>query len=401
MDPVLARGGQRWGNDMADGDAMRQAVRDVLERTREPRGAQDLVTAGLVESVRVQDGLVQVALLADRAQAPALEPVRRELEGALRSLPGIVNASVVLTGHRAADAAPAPRPAPAGGGAHRPFNLGGGPGSGSSGEAPAKLLGDVRAVIAVASGKGGVGKSTTAVNLAIGLARRGLGIGLLDADIHGPSLPRMLGITAQPAVREKRLVPIEAWGIRAMSIGLLVEERTAMIWRGPMVMGALTQLMGEVEWGPLDVLVVDMPPGTGDAQLTLAQKVALAGAVIVSTPQDIALLDARRGVAMFEKTRVPVLGIVENMSSFHCPNCGHATPLFGHGGARAEAQALGVPFLGEIPLLLDIRASADAGMPILAAAPDSEGGRAYDALAGRVMEALRPQLGKPRVAAAV
>ena len=380
---------------MADGDATTQAVRDVLERTREPRGGQDLITAGLVESVRVHDGLVQVALLADRAQAAGLESLRRELEGALRSLPGVVNATVVLTSHRAPDAPAAPKPA-AGGGGHRPFNLGG-PGSGSSGEAPAKLLGDVRAVIAVASGKGGVGKSTTAVNLAIGLARRGLAVGLLDADIHGPSLPRMLGIgTRQPEVREKRLVPIEAWGIRAMSIGLLVEERTAMIWRGPMVMGALTQLMGEVEWGPLDVLVVDMPPGTGDAQLTLAQKVALAGAVIVSTPQDIALLDARRGVAMFEKTRVPVLGIVENMSSFCCPNCGHSTPLFGHGGARAEALSLGVPFLGEIPLLLDIRASADAGTPILAAAPDSEGGRAYEALAGRVAEALRPQLEKAR-----
>ncbi len=381
---------------MADGDATTQAVRDVLERTHEPRGGQDLITAGLVESVRVQDGLVQVALLADRAQAAGLEPLRRELEGALRSLPGIVNATVVLTSHRAPDAPVAPKPV-AGGGGHRPFNLGG-PGSGSSGEAPAKLLGEVRAVIAVASGKGGVGKSTTAVNLAIGLARRGLAVGLLDADIHGPSLPRMLGIAAQqPEVRSKRLVPIEAWGIRAMSIGLLVEERTAMIWRGPMVMGALTQLMGEVEWGPLDVLVVDMPPGTGDAQLTLAQKVALAGAVIVSTPQDIALLDARRGVAMFEKTRVPVLGIVENMSSFHCPNCGHETPLFGHGGARAEALSLGVPFLGEIPLLLDIRTSADAGTPILAQAPDSEAGRAYDALAGRVAEALRPQLEKPRL----
>ncbi len=197
-------------------------------------------------------------------------------------------------------------------------------------------------------------------------------------------------------MRGKQLIPIEAWGIKAMSIGFLVEERTAMIWRGPMVMGALTQLMGEVEWGALDVLVVDMPPGTGDAQLTLAQKVALAGAVIVSTPQDIALLDARRGVAMFEKTRVPVLGIVENMSSFCCPNCGHTTPLFGHGGARAEAEALGVPFLGEIPLLLDIRASADAGTPILAAAPDSQAGRAYQALAGRVLEGLQPHLDKPR-----
>ncbi len=251
----------------------------------------------------------------------------------------------------------------------------------------------MRAVVAVASGKGGVGKSTTAVNLAIGLSRLGLSVGLLDADIHGPSLPRMLGVSAvQPEVRNKLLVPVQAWGIKAMSIGLLVEENKAMIWRGPMVMGALSQLMGEVEWGPLDVLVVDMPPGTGDAQLTLAQKVALAGAVIVSTPQDIALLDARRGVAMFEKTRVPVLGIVENMSVFCCPSCGHRTPLFGHGGARAEADALGVPFLGEVPLLLDIRTSGDAGTPILAQDPHGEAGQAYAAIAARVAEALRPHL---------
>ncbi|MCQ8279709.1 Mrp/NBP35 family ATP-binding protein [Acetobacteraceae bacterium KSS8] len=251
----------------------------------------------------------------------------------------------------------------------------------------------MRAVIAVASGKGGVGKSTTAVNLAIGLAQRGLSVGLLDADIHGPSLPRMLGIAARrPEVRDKRLIPIVAHGIRAMSIGLLVEERTAMIWRGPMVMGALNQLMGEVEWGALDVLVLDMPPGTGDAQLTVAQKLALAGAVIVSTPQDIALLDARRGVAMFEKTRVPVLGIVENMSTFCCPHCGHETALFGHGGARAEAEALGVPFLGEVPLLLDIRTSADTGAPIMAAAPESAAGTAYARIAGRVASALAPHL---------
>ncbi len=383
-----------------DGNALEQAVRQVLEAVREPRGGQDLVTAGLVESVRVQNGLVQVALAADRSNVGMLEPIRGQVEQGLRALPGVLNATVVLTAHRQAAPAPDPRPAaPPSGGGHRPISLGGGAGAapGGGAEPAGKLLAQVRAVVAVASGKGGVGKSTTAVNLAIGLARTGLSVGLLDADIHGPSLPRMLGVaTAQPEVRGKQLIPIEAWGIKAMSIGFLVEERTAMIWRGPMVMGALTQLMGEVEWGALDVLVVDMPPGTGDAQLTLAQKVALAGAVIVSTPQDIALLDARRGVAMFEKTRVPVLGIVENMSSFCCPNCGHTTPLFGHGGARAEAEALGVPFLGEIPLLLDIRASADAGTPILAAAPDSQAGRAYQALAGRVLEGLQPHLDKPR-----
>ncbi len=369
---------------MAEADGtLEQAVRQALQRMPAPGGNGDLVGAGLVESVVVRDGLVQVAIRADRAGAAGLEPVRDGAEHALRALPGVLNATVVLTAHRQASPAPDPAPAPASAG-HRPLGLGG--------EPPAKLLAEVRAVVAVASGKGGVGKSTTAVNLAIGLSRLGLSVGLLDADIHGPSLPRMLGLTAQPEVRDKRLVPLEAWGIKAMSIGLLVEENKAMIWRGPMVMGALTQLMGEVEWGLLDVLVVDMPPGTGDAQLTLAQKVALAGAVIVSTPQDIALLDARRGVAMFEKTRVPVLGIVENMSVFCCPQCGHRTPLFGHGGARAEADKLGVPFLGEVPLLLDIRESGDAGTPILAQAPHGEAGQAYAAIAARVAEALRPHL---------
>ena len=384
----------------ATSEALEQAVRRTLEQARDPRSGQDLVTAGLVESVRVQGGLVQVTLATDRAHAADLDPVRASVERTLRTIPGVMNATVVLTAHRAAGQAPATAPPalpPSGGGGHRPISLGGGPAPGGAGAEAAKLLPDVRAVIAVASGKGGVGKSTTAVNLAIGLSRLGLSVGLLDADIHGPSLPRMLGIsTYQPEVRDKRMIPIAIWGLKAMSIGLLVEERTAMIWRGPMVMGALLQLMTDVEWGALDVLVVDMPPGTGDAQLTMAQKVSLAGAVIVSTPQDIALLDARRGVAMFEKTNVPVLGIVENMSVFCCPNCGHATPLFGHGGARKEAEALGVPFLGEVPLLMDIRLSADAGTPILARDPDSEAGRAYDAIAARVAEGLRPHLQRPR-----
>jgi len=383
--------GEEPGNGAA-GMPTEATVRDALESVADPATGRGLVSAGLVESLRVREGLVHVALAASRSQAAALEPARAEIERRLRSLPGVLNASVVLTAHRDASAAsPAPAPAPAPGGGHRPIGLGGGAGAGGPGAAaaPARLLPDVRKVIAVASGKGGVGKSTTAVNLAVGLAQLGLSVGLLDADIHGPSLPRMLGVREQPEVRDKQLIPLEAWGIKAMSIGFLVEERTAMIWRGPMVMGALQQLMGDVAWGTLDVMVVDMPPGTGDAQLTMAQKASLAGAVVVSTPQDIALLDARRGVAMFEKTNVPVLGIVENMSMFCCPNCGHDTPLFGHGGARREAVALGVPFLGEIPLLLDIRTSGDAGAPILAVAPDSPAGRAYAAVARSVAEALR------------
>jgi ATP-binding protein involved in chromosome partitioning len=222
------------------------------------------------------------------------------------------------------------------------------------------------------------------VNLAVALALQGLQVGLLDADIYGPSLPRMLGLTRKPEVRDEQMIPLSAWGLKAMSIGFLVEEETPMIWRGPMVMGALEQMMGQVAWGKLDVMIVDMPPGTGDAQLTMAQRVALAGAVIVSTPQDIALIDARRGVRMFERTKVPVLGLVENMSFYCCPNCGHRAELFGHGGARMEAKRLGVDFLGEVPLLLDIRTAADAGTPIVAAAPESEAARAYAAIAARV-----------------
>ncbi|HEX3576832.1 MAG TPA: Mrp/NBP35 family ATP-binding protein, partial [Rhodopila sp.] len=224
------------------------------------------------------------------------------------------------------------------------------------------------------------------VNLAVSLARQGHRVGLLDADIYGPSLPRMIGLNRKPEVRGDKMIPLQAWGLSCMSIGFLVDEETAMIWRGPMVMGALEQMMGQVEWGALDILVVDMPPGTGDAQLTMAQRVALTGAVIVSTPQDIALIDARRGVRMFEKTNVPVLGLVENMSYYCCPNCGHRADIFGHGGAKTEAARLGAEFLGEIPLLLDIRMAADAGTPIAASAPESDAAKAYGALAARMWE---------------
>ncbi|WP_048862503.1 Mrp/NBP35 family ATP-binding protein, partial [Acidisphaera rubrifaciens] len=256
-------------------------------------------------------------------------------------------------------------------------------------------------VIAVASGKGGVGKSTVAVNLAIALARpdaggRRLSVGLLDADIYGPSLPRMLGLARKPELRDGRMVPLDAWGLKTMSIGYLVEDETPMIWRGPMVMGALEQMMGQCDWGPLDVMIVDMPPGTGDAQLTMAQRVDLAGAVIVSTPQDIALIDARRGARMFERVGVPVLGVVENMSYFCCPNCGHRAEIFGHGGAAAEAARLGVPFLGEVPLLAAIRTAGDEGTPIAAGAPDSDAAAAYRAIADAIRARLKrsPQSGR-------
>jgi ATP-binding protein involved in chromosome partitioning len=344
-----------------------QALRDALRTINDPASGKDIVTAGLVEGIELRGNLVQVALLTDRAHAEAMEPVRRAVEELLARQPGITNATAVLTAHK-----PPPQPTPTTGHGH--------------GQRQALLLPEVKAIVAVASGKGGVGKSTVAVNLAVAMARAGHRTGLLDADIYGPSLPRMLGLSRKPEVRHERMIPLQAWGLSCMSIGFLVDEETPMIWRGPMVMGALEQMMGQVEWGPLDILVVDMPPGTGDAQLTMAQRVALTGAVIVSTPQDIALVDARRGVRMFERVRVPVLGLVENMSFFCCPACGHRAEIFGHGGARTEAQRLGTEFLGEVPLLLDIRTASDAGTPIAAAAPESDAARAFASLAARVWE---------------
>jgi ATP-binding protein involved in chromosome partitioning len=367
-------------------DATPDALRDALRAIKDPASGRDIVTAGLVEAIEVRGGLVQATLLTDRAHAAAMEPVRREAEAVLMRQPGVSNATAILTAHKApttparaapARAAPArAAPAPAAGHGHGHAAPGG----------KALLLPDVKAIVAVASGKGGVGKSTVAVNLAVSLARQGHNVGLLDADIYGPSLPRMIGLNRKPEVRGEKMIPLQAWGLSCMSIGFLVDEETPMIWRGPMVMGALEQMMGQVEWGALDILVVDMPPGTGDAQLTMAQRVALTGAVIVSTPQDIALIDARRGVRMFEKTKVPVLGLVENMSFYCCPNCGHRADIFGHGGAKTEAARLGTEFLGEIPLLLDIRIASDAGTPIAASAPDSDAAKAYGVLAARVWE---------------
>jgi ATP-binding protein involved in chromosome partitioning len=330
-------------------------------------GGGDVVGAGLVDAVSAKDGMVHVALLTDRAHAPAMEAARAAAEKALKRLPGVLNASVVLTAHRpAAIAEPVPH------GAERE-----------------KFLADVPTVIAVASGKGGVGKSTVAVNLAVALAQAGQRVGLIDADIYGPSLPRMLGRSGKPEVIGKMMQPIEAFGLRCMSIGFLVPEDQAMIWRGPMIMGALNQMLGQTSWGALDVMVVDLPPGTGDAQLTLSQRVAVSGAVIVSTPQDIALIDARRGVAMFRKVDVPILGVVENMSFFCCPGCGQRTEIFGHGGARAEAALMGVPFLGEIPLLAAVRAAGDSGLPVVIGAPESAAAAAFRDIAAQVWTATR------------
>ena len=331
-------------------------------------GGGDLVSAGLVENVSVAGGVVQVALRATRETLVAMEAAGREAETRLRTLPGVKQAAIVLTSHK--QAAPVPL-APRGHGPDIPASA---------------ILKDTKAVIAVASGKGGVGKSTVAVNLAVALAAMGKRVGLIDADVHGPSLPRMLGVNRKPEGRDGMMQPIQAFGLSCMSIGFLVPEDQALIWRGPMVMGALTQMLGQVEWGALDVMVIDLPPGTGDAQLTLSQKVTLKGAVIVSTPQDIALIDARRGVAMFNKVNVPILGLIENMSYFECPHCGGRTDIFGHGGAQEEAARMGVPFLGAIPLLASVRESGDAGQPIVLAAPESPAAVAFRAVAARVGE---------------
>ncbi|WP_334174821.1 Mrp/NBP35 family ATP-binding protein [Pseudoxanthobacter sp.] len=367
----------------------------VLERLAAVPGPDggDIVSLGLVSDVFIADGRVAFSITVPETRARELEPLRRAAEAAVLAIPGVERAMVALTAERhhgpgrvarprppaaplasaesAAAAAPSPAAAPA-----RPAAQQGVPGVG--------LL------IAVASGKGGVGKSTTAVNLALALKERGLKVGVLDADVYGPSVPRLLGLTGRPqTVDGRRLMPLEAYGLKAMSIGLLIEEDTPMIWRGPMVVSALRQMLMDVAWGELDVIVIDMPPGTGDVQLSLAQQAPLAGAVIVSTPQDLALLDARKGLAMFRKVEVPVLGIVENMSTFICPHCGEASHIFGHGGARHEAERLGVPFLGEIPLAMTIRETSDAGAPVMASAPDGPHAAAYRAVAGALWQEVQ------------
>jgi ATP-binding protein involved in chromosome partitioning len=351
--------------DRSPADERREALHGALRGVADPATGRDLLAAGLVDALDLKGDAVRLTLRAPPERVAEMQGVGRLAEAALRRLPWVSGVSVIVTSHREAPPAP-PRRGPAA----RPV-----------------LLPEVGRIIAVASGKGGVGKSTTAVNLAVAIARTGLSVGLLDADIYGPSLPTMLGTAARPQVRGDRIQPIEVWGLKAMSIGFMVDQQTAMIWRGPMVMGALEQMLGQVDWGHLDLLVIDMPPGTGDAQLTVSQRLRLTGAVIVSTPQDVALLDARRGVRMFEQTGVPVLGLIENMSFFCCPACGARSDIFGSGGVRAEAGRLGVPFLGEIPLLLEVRQSADAGTPIVAAAPQSHAARAYTAIAGTILAA--------------
>jgi ATP-binding protein involved in chromosome partitioning len=369
-----------------------QQVLDSLARIKSPRGLA-LTNANVLSAISAADGKVFFSINVDAAEARAWESVRAEAEAAVRAIPGVTTVMVALTAERKAGAAPPPPPTPSRGTpgvqpvhAHKPPPQGGA----QSPMARQSEIAGVAAVIAVASGKGGVGKSTTALNLALGLRDLGLKVGLLDADIYGPSVPRLTGLHEKPELNdERKMIPLKRFGLAIMSIGFLVEEETAMIWRGPMVMSAVTQMLRDVAWGQLDVLVVDMPPGTGDAQLTLAQNVPLKGAVIVSTPQDLSLIDARRGLAMFKKVNVPVLGIVENMSYFQCPQCGTKSDVFGHGGARHEAEKLGVPFLGEIPLHMAIRATSDAGTPVVDSEPDGPHAAIYRAIAGQVRDQLK------------
>ncbi|MDX2141907.1 MAG: Mrp/NBP35 family ATP-binding protein [Rhodospirillaceae bacterium] len=352
----------------------REHILDVLKSVDSGTAGLDIVARQWVKDVLTQDGHVTVVMEVPAALGPRLEPVRAVAEKKLGTLPGVISATVVLT----AEAAPKPTPqaAPAGKGGGGRIELAG-----------------VRHIVAVASGKGGVGKSTTATNLAVALAKLGHKVAIFDADIFGPSQPRLMGLADQkPRSDGKKVVPLEAHGVKVMSIGFMIAEDNPIVWRGPMVMGALEQMLRDVDWlgdwPAVDVMIVDMPPGTGDTQLTMSQRVPLAGAVIVSTPQDIALLDARKGLNMFRRVEVPILGVIENMSYYLCPKCGHRDEIFAHGGAHRTADELGADFLGELPLDLQIRLTSDGGTPIVAAQPDSPHAKAYTAIAEKIWAKL-------------
>ncbi|AYM04587.1 Mrp/NBP35 family ATP-binding protein [Agrobacterium radiobacter] len=356
-------------------EVSKSQVEKALEAVIYPGSGKSIIALGMVSEIFIADAKAYFSITVPADKAAEMEPLRLSAEQAAKGVEGIVGAVVALTADRKpGQQQPAPaRPAAAPG---RPATQ---PGSSKVG------VPGVRAIIAVASGKGGVGKSTTAVNLALGLQSLGLKVGMLDADIYGPSLPRLLKISGRPQQQEDRIIlPMENYGLKVMSMGFLVDEEAAMIWRGPMVQSALMQMLREVAWGELDVLVLDMPPGTGDAQLTIAQQVPLAGAVIVSTPQDLALIDARKGITMFRKVEVPLLGVIENMSYFIAPDTGARYDIFGHGGAKAEAERIGVPFLGEVPLTISIREMSDAGTPVVAAEPDGPQAAIYRDIAQKV-----------------
>ncbi len=345
----------------------RDTVMNELKRIAAPDGRGNIVSAGLIAGIAVNNGVVQLALAADPQHLKSMEQLRFAVEKAVYGIEGVSKANVVLTADRPQQAA-----------TPQPQNKG-------------IAVDGIKHLVAVASGKGGVGKSTTAINLALALKAMGLSVAVLDADIYGPSMPKLFGLKGRPVAADaqgKKMKPMQRFGVEVASIGFLVEEDTPMIWRGPMVMSALQQLLRDVQWSPADIMIVDMPPGTGDAQLTLAQQTPLSGAVIVSTPQDLALIDARKGIGMFRKTNVPLLGLVENMSYFTCTKCGTRHDIFGHGGAEAEATKLGIPFLGHLPLDIEVRQRSDAGEPIVATKPDSEHAKLYGEMAKKLWASL-------------
>jgi ATP-binding protein involved in chromosome partitioning len=345
----------------------REAVLEALRAVPDPVGGGDLAGSGMVRALAVEEGTVRFVIEVAPERAAAMEPVRAEAEARVRALPGVRSVSAVMTAH-AAKAAPELKARP-------------------KKEGPKRVPGVAR-VVAVASGKGGVGKSTVSANLACALALEGRRVGLLDADVYGPSQPRMMGVSGRPASPDGKIIePKRAHGVTVMSMGLMLEEGQAVVWRGPMLMSALQQMMLQVAWGELDVLVVDLPPGTGDVQMTLAQRFEVEGAVIVSTPQDVALIDARKAIDAFAKLGVPILGLVENMSTHICSRCGHEEPIFGHGGVAREAEAMGAPLLAEIPLHIDVRTASDAGVPLVAAEPDSPRSAAFRSLARALVAA--------------
>ncbi|MBY6083898.1 Mrp/NBP35 family ATP-binding protein [Ruegeria arenilitoris] len=343
--------------------SIRDAVLANLKKITDPVSGQDIVSAGVVRALNVEGDTVRFVLEIDPKNAEKMEPVRATAEKAAQMVDGVAKVSALLTAHSdkaPPDLKPNPKPSQTG---------------------PQAVPG-VDRIIAVASGKGGVGKSTVSANLACALAAEGRRVGLLDADVYGPSQPRMLGVSGRPASPDgKTILPLRNHGVTMMSMGLMTNEGQAVVWRGPMLMGALQQMMSQVQWGALDVLIVDLPPGTGDVQLTLSQKFKVDGAIVVSTPQDVALIDARKGIDMFRQLKTPIVGMIENMSTHICSNCGYEEHVFGHGGVAAEAAELGVPLLGEIPLHLDIRVAADGGAPIVVSKPDSPQAEAFRKIA--------------------
>ena len=377
----------------------------ILERLRQVKGPDlkdNIVDLGLVSEILLKEGRVSFSITVSAERASELDPMRLAAEKVVREIQGVSSVIAVLTADKptgpsrtSANGASAARSgqvpesvrvqqARARSGGAQPPAAQAPPAQAPGGGRQMQQVAGIRHMIAVASGKGGVGKSTTAVNLALGLQAIGLRVGILDADIYGPSQPRLLGLSGRPQVAGgNKLHPMEAYGLKAMSMGFLVDEGTPIIWRGPMVVSALTQMLRDVTWGELDALVIDMPPGTGDVQLTMAQQVPLSGAIIVSTPQDLALIDARKGLSMFRKVDVPVLGIIENMSFFVCPKCGERSDIFGHGGAKLEAEKLGIAFLGGVPLHMDIRQTSDEGQPIVATSPNDKHAQIYRDIAAR------------------